>query len=101
MSDAIDKKKVKDLIHTLGLKYKMTDEEIRSIVESPFLFTYLRIRELDFNNVKTEEELSELKTNFLYRAFGKLYLSTALFKQSRIQKKEATNLNNRKWKKKL
>jgi len=94
-----DKKKVKDLIHTLGLKYKMSDEDIRVLVESPFLFSYLKIREINFNEVK-EEDLEELKTNFLYKAFGKLYLHGPLFKRMLKQKKNFINLNDKKWKNK-
>jgi hypothetical protein len=101
MNNEINKKKVKELIHTLGLKYQMSDEDIRTIVESPFLFSYLKIRELDLNNVKTEEELSNLKTNFLYRAFGKLYISNALLSRFHKQKIEGKNLNNKKWKNKI
>tara|TARA_R110000822_G_scaffold73853_3_gene177564 strand:- start:3295 stop:3600 length:306 start_codon:yes stop_codon:yes gene_type:complete len=101
MSNIADKKKVTDLIHMLGLKYKMTDKEINDLVESPFLFTYLKIRELDLNNVETEEELSNLKTNFLYRAFGKIYISSGLFSRFKKQKTEGRILNESKWKSKI
>jgi len=99
MSSSTDKKKVKNLIHTLGLKYKMSDEDIRTIVESPFLFSYLKIREIKFNEVE-EEDLAELKTNFLYKSFGKLYLHEPLFRRMKKQKKHFTNLNDKKWKNK-
>jgi hypothetical protein len=94
-----DKKKINDLIHTLGLKYKMSDEDIRVIVDSPFLFTYLTIREINFNEIE-EEALEELKANFLYKSFGKLYLSEPLFKRMKKQKKNFQNLNDKKWKNK-
>jgi hypothetical protein len=99
MSSKADKKKVKDLIHTLGLKYKMSDDEVRQIVESPFLFTYLKIRETNFNEIE-EEDLEEIGTNFLYKSFGKLYLSEPLFKRRQKQKNHFKNLNDKKWKKK-
>jgi hypothetical protein len=101
MNDMVDKKKVLDLIHTLGLKYKMTDEDIRTIVETPFLFTYLKIRELDLSNVETEEDLAKLKTNFLYKSFGKIILSNALLQRRNKQKNNGKLLNESKWKKKL
>jgi hypothetical protein len=71
----INKSKVEKLIHKLGLQYNMSDADIKKLVESPYEFTYQEIRKLDLKAVSTEEELDKLNTNFLYRAFGKIYVS--------------------------
>lgn len=100
MSNTVDKRKVAKLIHTIGLKYKMSDEEIKKLVEVPFLFTYLSIRELDLNDIETKEDLANTKTNFLYKSFGKLILSNALLQRRNKQKGTGKNLNENKWKNK-
>lgn len=71
----IDKSKVDILIHKFGLKYHMSDKDIKRLVESPYEFTYEEIRKLDLTTVSTEEQLKSLKTNFLYKSFGKIYVS--------------------------
>jgi len=55
----IDDKKVKALIHRLGLKYKLSDDKIKEIVESQFLFTYDTMKEIDFDKIETEEDLEK------------------------------------------
>lgn len=75
----VDDKKVKDLIHSLGLKYRLRDEEIRKIVESQFRFTYETIRGLEIG--ESHEGVDELKTNFIYRHIGKLYTSKDIIRR--------------------
>lgn len=76
----IHDKKVKDLMHTLGLNNNLTDEEVRKIVESQFRFTYETIRKLSFEGL-TDEEIDELKTNFYYKYIGKIYTNSEVIKR--------------------
>ncbi len=96
--DKTDEIKVKQLIHKLGLKYNLRDEEIKEIVNSPYLFAAERFREMDLKKVTTEEELSSMKTNFLFKGFGRLLVSFALINRRNKQKLNSFKLNN-KWKK--
>ena len=84
--DKIDKAKLKKLIHRIGLKYNLRDSEIKELVESPYEFTKEAFIKLNFDDIKTEEELKELKTTFLYKSFGKLYISFALINRRNKQK---------------
>lgn len=70
----IDEKKVKDIIHTIGLNNNLTDEQVKQIVEAQFRFTYEQIRKLKLSDL-TYEEIDKLKTNFYYKYIGKLYTS--------------------------
>lgn len=93
----IDKLKINALIHKIGLKYNLTDSVIKDIVDSPYIFTVETIKELNLDNIKTEEELSVIKSNFLYRAFGRIYVSFPLINRRNNLKSKSINLN--KWKK--
>lgn len=70
--DKVNKIKIDRLIHTLGLKYNLSDETIRNMVNSQFEFTAEKL-----NEVKLEEDsdTENIKSTFLYRSFGKLYLN--------------------------
>lgn len=70
----IDDKKVKDLIHSIGLKYGLQDDIINKIVNSPYKFTREKISELNLDEVHSEEELAKYKTNFIYPYIGKYYV---------------------------
>lgn len=74
-----DEEKIKQLIHRIGLKYSLRDDDVRKIFESQFRFTYDTIRELELKDL-TEEELEELKTNFQYKYIGKLYINKQTLK---------------------
>lgn len=74
-----DEEKIKQLIHRIGLKYNLRDDDVRKIFESQFRFTYDTIRELELKDL-TEEELEELKTNFQYKYIGKLYINKQTLK---------------------
>jgi hypothetical protein len=88
----LDEDKVKLLIHKIGLDYKLQDEVIKKIVNSPYKFTRETIANLDIDPEITEEEFSKLKTNFIYLYIGKLYTSYDIYKKLK-------NLNNKRWKK--
>lgn len=70
----IDDKKVKALIHSLGLKYGLQDDVINKIVNSPYKFTRETISNMELEHVQSEEELEKIKTNFIYSYIGKLYI---------------------------
>lgn len=78
--DKSNNDKVDKMLHSVGLKYGIKDEDIRNIFESQFRFTYDTIRELDFTNL-TKEEIEELKTNFQYKYIGKLYINKKTLKE--------------------
>ena len=73
MKNKIDEDKVKKLIHKIGLKYNLQDKIINKIISSPYQFTRETIKNLEFDNIETEEDFSKLKTNFIYLYIGKLY----------------------------
>ena len=70
----IDDKKVKALIHSLGLKYGLQDDVINKIVNSPYKFTRETISNMELEHIQSEEELEKIKTNFIYSYIGKLYI---------------------------
>lgn len=71
-----DEQKVNDLIHCIGLRNNLRDSEVKEIIESQFRFTYETIRGLDL----TEKQIEEIKTNFIYKYLGKLYIDNKTFK---------------------
>lgn len=76
----IDKIKVNNLIHSLGLKYNLKDEEIKQLVESQFEFAKIKMKELDLRHTETQEEFDKLKTNFMFRSFFKLVTNFGIVK---------------------
>ena len=78
-----DEVKVNKLIHKLGLKYHLRDSEIKEIVESQFRFTYDKIKSLDL-----EEDVEELKTNFIFKYLGKLYIDKKQLNKKKDGRKE-------------
>ena len=71
----MENKKVDDLIHSIGLKYNLSDHIIKEIVESQFEFTRETSNKIDFTKVKNEEDFDNLKKIFHYKGFGKIYIS--------------------------
>lgn len=96
--DKNDIKKLKDLIHRIGLKYQLSDSIIAELVKTPHLFTYEKIKELKLEEVTTEEELDELKTNFYYKGLGKLHIPFSRVDRRNKQQSSIKNLNKRRWK---
>ncbi len=78
----IDEKKVKDLIHTIGLLNNMSDKDVKDVVESQFRFTCEVIKKLSFDNL-TEEEINNLKTNFYFKYLGKLHTSSDIINRQK------------------
>jgi hypothetical protein len=69
-----DSDKIKIIIHRIGLKYHLQDEDIRKIITSPYIFTRETITNLDIENNTSEEDFNNLKTNFIFPKLGKLYV---------------------------
>lgn len=80
----VDEKKIKDVIHSIGLNNYLVDSEIKKIVESQFRFTYEKIRSLDIEDL-TDEELDKLKTNFTYKYLGKIYTSADIIRRQQLK----------------
>ena len=98
INDKIHQIKIKSLIHKLGLKYNLSDKDIREIVNSPYEFTQKTIKELDLDGVRTEEDLNNVKTNFYFKNLFRLYIPFSRVNRRNIQKKTLHNLN-KEWKK--
>ncbi len=80
----VDDKKIKDLMHSLGLNHYLVDSEIKKIVESQFRFAYEKIRSISFEDL-TEEQLEKLKTNFTYKYLGKIYTSPEIIRRQQLK----------------
>jgi hypothetical protein len=96
--DKINSKKIKDLMHSIGLKHGLSDNQVKEIVNSPYEFTNLIIKNLNLNEVQTKDELDSLKTNFIYKSFAKLYVNFLLINRRNKKKNKQINLN-KVWKK--
>lgn len=72
-------RKLKPVINKLAKKYGLTEEQVIDIVESPYGFTEETINNLKLDDI-TEEEFSQLKTNFIYKYIGKLYINIKTLK---------------------
>jgi len=95
--DKADKLRVSRLIHKIGLRYGLPDAAIKEIVESPYLFAHGKFKELELDDIKNEEELDALKTNYNFKALGKLYVNYPSLKKRNKQIKR-NDLNMKKWK---
>ena len=71
----INKVKVDKLIRKLGQKYNLPHEQIREIVFSQFEFTAEKLKEYNFGTLQDIEELEPMKTTFLFKSLGRLYIS--------------------------
>lgn len=102
MSQKTDKAKVQALIHSIGLKYRLSDQIIKEIVESPYLFTAEKMDEIANIDLLelSEEEQEKLKSTFMYKSFGKMFLSLPYLKRLIKQKESLKKFNQEKWKNK-
>ena len=91
-----DLKKVKNLIHSIGLQYNLSDDQVKKIIESPYDFAKIILESMDLENVKDKEDLDSKKTNFNFKALGKLYINHPSFERREKQKAFITNLNKNK-----
>lgn len=97
--DRTDILKLKRLIKMLSEEYGLTVDEIKEIVESPYKFTHERIKTYNLRDIN-EKEFNALKKVFLYKGFGKIYISYNLIARRNKQRENTKKLNNLKWNKK-
>lgn len=99
--DEFSKKEVDKLIHSLALKNNMRDEDLKNLVNSQFEFANIKIKELNrLENIETEEDLENTKTNFIFTSFFRLFVP---YYRIRARNNRRDNINekiNNKWKKK-
>lgn len=67
----INEAKVDKIIHSLSLKYNIPKEEMKKIVNAQFDFAYQEIIKMDLKDL---ENLDNIKTNFLFKYIGKIYV---------------------------
>lgn len=80
--------KVKNLLHSTGLKYGLRDSEIKELFESQFKFIQERIENLKIDQLETEEQVDNLKTNFQLKYWGKLYINKDTLKRKLCKTKK-------------
>jgi hypothetical protein len=97
--DKADRIKLKQLISTIAKKHGLSAEIVENIVNSPYLFTYEKLKDMDFSKVESEEDANKLKTNFNYKGIGKLYFNYRTFEVNKQRKEEYLKINNKRWKK--
>jgi hypothetical protein len=96
--DKKDKDMVDALIHRLGLKYQLSDKIIKEITSAPYLFTKEVMKDLNLDDVKTQEDLLELKTNFYYKGLGKLHIPFSRVNRRNKQRESIKKINKKRWK---
>lgn len=95
----IDEDKVNKLIHSMALKYNMSDKDMKNLVSSPYEFTKLKMKELKLEDITTKEELENTKTNFLYKSFFRLVVDWVTVNGKLKAKENINKVNINKWKK--
>lgn len=83
----------------MALRYNMSDQDMKDLLGSPYEFAKEKIKNLDLSNIKTEEQLKELKTNFMFTSFFKLVIEWQTVKNKLTRKEHINNLNDKQWKK--
>lgn len=76
MKNKADELKIKQLIHKIGLKNNLTDKQVEEIINSQYEFIKEKITELDI-------EEDNIKSNFLIKYLGKLYIDKNKIKNTR------------------
>jgi CTP synthase (UTP-ammonia lyase) len=97
--DNKDKKQIDALYHRLSLKYNISKEDIKNIVESPYLFTKEKLKEIDVEEIQSEEDADITKTNFMYKYIGKLHTNFNLINRRKKQSEAFKKINKKKWEK--
>lgn len=100
MGNKIQDKKLDALYHKLSLRFNINKEEIRNIVESPYLFTKEKLKEINVDEIQSETDAELAKTNFMYKYLGKLHTNFKLINQRRKQSEAFKKINKKKWEKK-
>ena len=87
MISKLHEKKIKQLIHKIGLKYNLTDKQVEEIINSQYEFIKEKILEVDI------EDEDNLKSNFLIKYLGKLYIDVRKVKNKREFYEQRRNAN--------
>jgi hypothetical protein len=95
----IDQNKINKLIHSIALKYNMSDDDMKNLLHSPYEFTKEKVKELKLNEITTKEELDNTKTNFIYRSFFKIIVEWKTINGKLKMKDNINKENYKKWKK--
>ncbi len=82
-----DNDKIKKLIHRIGLKYNLRDEDVNKIITSPYIYVRQIITNMEIEENITEDEFNKLKTNFIFPNIGKLYIKYGTVLRYQNQKK--------------
>jgi hypothetical protein len=96
MKSKVDEDKIKILIHKIGLKYNLQDKVINKIINAPYQFTRETIKALELDNINSEEQFNELRTNFIYLYLGKLYTNFDKHKKNKNIKEGLIKYNKNK-----
>lgn len=99
MEKELRERKLEKLYHRIGLMHNLSKEEIKKIAESPYEFAKLRINELDFKEIKDEEQFNSIKTNFIFKYLGKIHTNFRTIKGRKKQSDTFKEINDKKWKK--
>lgn len=91
----IDDIKVRKLIHSMALKYNMSDEEMKNLVNSPYEFTHDKMKTFKLNEIETREQLNNTKTNFIFRSFFKIVVDWHTIKGKKHRKNNINKINNK------
>lgn len=91
----IDDIKVKKLIHSMALKYNMSDEDMKNLVNSPYEFAYDKMKSLKLNKIETREQLNNTKTNFIFRSFFKIVVDWYTVKGKKHRQNNINKINNK------
>lgn len=68
-------KKIKALIHSIGLENNLADEEVEKIVNSQFEFTKEKIQELNKKGLNKDNKKEFKQVIFHYKRIGKIFLN--------------------------
>lgn len=96
----LQEKKLNKLYHKLSLKYNISKQDIKDVVESPYAFTKDKLKEINVNEIKNEDDAINTKTNFIYKYIGKLHTNFKLINRRRKQSEAFQKINEKKWEKK-
>ena len=91
-----NERKIKALLHRIGLLTGLPDKEVEKIVSSQYEFIQKTIEAVDFKKIQTKEELEEIRTNFVLKYLGKLYTNFSTLqninnKRKLAKKRKTTN----------
>lgn len=90
-----DRKKINDLIHKLAIRYNMSDEDMKRLVESPYEFAHSKIKELNLEDIETEEDFNKKKTNFIMPSFLRLVIDYKSLEARRNRRKNIKKINKK------